>query len=658
MKYISLAVHITMVFAVVNSAAVTVSPSQMTFDCGQPAALVLEAQSAELVSAPAAGRIRVSEPVFVKPANKVLKGDKIASDIANTGLSEVMITLDLAKGGGKAKSLMGRIDYAQGQMVGRISDLRSDVLYVCENIPVINAKINSQTFEYLKSSELAACVEAVIEVEMHTAQGIPLIGADVYRSIYDGGGVAVAILDSGVDYTHPALGGGGFPNAKVIGGYDFGNGDTNPMPSMVGHGTQCAGVAAGDIVSYADYTGGVAPGSRLYALKIMPDSSASATSANITSAIDWCISHQFDDPNNPILVISMSVGGGGYTGTCDDLSTALTNAVNAATASGITVLASSGNEGLCSAISFPACISNVISVGAVFDNNIGTAGFCLSADSCIGSTSTSCASPKKYYSTPTSAGMVAQYSNSSSLVDVLAPANNAYTTDIKGVTGSSVGDYYGAFGGTSAACAYSAGAVASLQSAAAEIIGRFLTPSEVRGVLKSEGEPVDDWKISITTPRIDLAASIERIDVYNGRQFTVENGVFTATITGITTPPWISVFPQPPVRLGSYETAVFYTEADCQSCNYENLSGTIALTGSVFPSGFTANIAVDMPCPECTLSANLNAGCEVDLADLTILADCWLSTAQNCSIADIAATGQVTLQDFAIMATQWLMSQI
>lgn len=70
-----------------------------------------------------------------------------------------------------------------------------------------------------------------------------------------GTGVVVAIIDTGVDYTHPALGGGFGPGFKVAGGYDLvGDGfypdsgekapDADPM-DYVGHGTHVSGIIAG-----------------------------------------------------------------------------------------------------------------------------------------------------------------------------------------------------------------------------------------------------------------------------------------------------------------------------------------------------------------------------------------------------------------------------
>ncbi|NTW37562.1 MAG: hypothetical protein HGB17_15910, partial [Syntrophobacteraceae bacterium] len=48
------------------------------------------------------------------------------------------------------------------------------------------------------------------------------------RDAYIGGGVSIAIVDTGIDYTHSRLGGAGFPNDKAIGGYDYGGSANNP----------------------------------------------------------------------------------------------------------------------------------------------------------------------------------------------------------------------------------------------------------------------------------------------------------------------------------------------------------------------------------------------------------------------------------------------
>src|SRR5881628_649832 len=74
-----------------------------------------------------------------------------------------------------------------------------------------------------------------------------LIGQDVAAANHPsvtGAGTSIAIIDTGVDYNHPALGGGFGPGHKVVAGYDFVDNDTDPMDTD-GHGTGVAGLAAG-----------------------------------------------------------------------------------------------------------------------------------------------------------------------------------------------------------------------------------------------------------------------------------------------------------------------------------------------------------------------------------------------------------------------------
>src|SRR5262249_11539314 len=141
-----------------------------------------------------------------------------------------------------------------------------------DNIAGFSAEVTAATLTALQSDPRVVSIEPDITVQAHLAQGIPLIHGMTYRSTYNGDGVAIAICDTGVDYTHARLGGGGFPNSKVIGGYNFGDSNTDPLPNTQAHGTCCAGIAAGDLGTVGDYIGGVAYNAKLYALKITSSS--------------------------------------------------------------------------------------------------------------------------------------------------------------------------------------------------------------------------------------------------------------------------------------------------------------------------------------------------------------------------------------------------
>jgi subtilisin family serine protease len=369
------------------------------------------------------------------------------------------------------------------------------------------AEVTLKGLNELSEIDEVVSIEKDEILEAHLAQGIPLINASSVRSTYDGAGVAIAICDTGIDYTHPKLGGGEFPNNKVIGGYDTGDEDNDPM-DYHGHGTACAGIAAGDIGTIGSYIGGVAPNAKLYALKISSGDSEWAYASAMIEAWEWCVTHQNDDPSHPILVISTSFGGGQYLSTCNSASPAMTDAAANVIAAGMSLFASSGNDGYCEAINWPACISDVVSVGAVYDANLGTLYPCISSDSCATKYQTGGCETGYYATDSTAADIVPSYSNTALFLDLLAPSNQTYTTDITGPSGYSSGYYYSAFGGTSAACPYAASAAACLQSAAQARTGAFLTPAEVRSRLTNTGDWITDGKVAITTPRVNLAAAV------------------------------------------------------------------------------------------------------------------------------------------------------
>ncbi len=420
------------------------------------------------------------------------------------------------------KLLQDEIKTIQAPVLSALSENEFKLRHCFDNQTGFSGEITLQGLEKLKNDPRVVSAEPVYLLIQHLRQGIPLMRADVYRSSYNGAGTAIAICDTGIDYRHPMLGNGGFPNSKVIGGYDFGDNDADPVPdSSQAHGTNCAGIAAGDLGNVGDYIGGVAYDAKLYALKITSGSSGSATSDDMVAAWDWCITHQNDDPAHPILAISTSFGGSGYSSnsSCDSASPSMTQAANNAAAAGITVLASSGNEGYCDSIAWPACISSVISIGAVYDAAFGAYQPCISVSSCATKYQTTGCSTGWYAIDTTVADMVTSYSNTASFLTILAPSNQCYTTDIIGSGGYSSGDYYSAFGGTSAACPYAAGAVACLQSAAKAISGSYLPPSEVKTYLTSTGDNITDGKVAITKPRINLQRAIESIDA---NEVTVE----------------------------------------------------------------------------------------------------------------------------------------
>lgn len=398
------------------------------------------------------------------------------------------------------------IEAIEAPVLSSLSTNEFKLRYRFENQAGFSGEVTLDALEKLLSNPRIESIEPVYELKLQTRQGIPLMNASAYRSMYNGAGTAIAIVDTGIDYMHPKLGGAPLAiNNKVIDGNDFGCNDPDPMPDQSvcpddsgypenhAHGTCCAGIAAGDLGSVGDYIGGVAPGAKLYALKVIDENCQMWTDAAL-KAWEWCVNNKNLNPDNPILVISHSLGGGRYKKSEDDTRYAEVEMANRVVQAGITLLAASGNEGYSDSIGAPACLNNIISVGAVYDADLGN----------VNLPAVPCSEYARIDNVPC-------YSNTAYFLDILAPATNAYTTDIVGQAGYTSGNYFENYGGTSAACPYAAGAVACLQSAAKELTGEFLSPHEIRHILRSTGDAVTDPKADITKPRINLARAIEKI---------------------------------------------------------------------------------------------------------------------------------------------------
>ena len=223
--------------------------------------------------------------------------------------------------------------------------------------------------------------------ELDLKDSVPMIGAQrvVDELHLDGKGVTVAIIDTGIDYTHEDLGGSGdpakyrtndensvepgsFPTLKVVGGYDFAGQryspgcpqnpptttvcsatpqpDADPLdPPGQGHGSHVSGIVAG--IGTATIHSGVAPGAQLVGLKVFGDPiNASASTDLVDQALEWAAKHNLGlpvpghAPPSKINVINMSLGsswGNQWSEECA--------AVKAAADAGITVVASAGNSG-------------------------------------------------------------------------------------------------------------------------------------------------------------------------------------------------------------------------------------------------------------------------------------------------------------------------
>jgi subtilisin family serine protease len=183
---------------------------------------------------------------------------------------------------------------------------------------------------YVKRVTEDAPVQAFSTDEGHLTR----IGADRMWSERNvrGDGVVVAVIDTGIDYRHPSLGGGIGAGFKVIAGYDFVDNDDDPMDEH-GHGTHVAGIIAGG----DDEVRGVAPNAKLIAYRVL-NAFGSGQTSDILAAIEWTVDpNQDGDFSDHASVANMSLGGGG------DADSPLSQSVDNATRLGVVFCLAAGN---------------------------------------------------------------------------------------------------------------------------------------------------------------------------------------------------------------------------------------------------------------------------------------------------------------------------
>jgi subtilisin family serine protease len=440
---------------------------------------------------------------------KILDSNLVEDVTMGLGTVRVIVTLQgyedfkgLTFEGNKSmlNSVHSQVAMIQDKAISKLNTQEVQVGVRLENLPIFSATISEDGLKSLAGMGDVAFIEEDLPLELQTAQGIPQIHPGSFRSSPGGSGAAVAIVDSGVDYRHPA-----FAQSKVIGGYDFVEKDSDPM-DVYGHGTSCAGIVAGLNTGSGSYIGGVAPKTKIYALRIALDNLRNYAST-LLKAWDWCISNKNANPNYPIVAISNSTGTPTYfSGThCPIRSGAAVAAT--AVANGIAIFVSSGNAGMCDGISYPACLKDTISVGAVYDANVLPPGkqilWPVHPNSCIAKRTGNPRYPYVCQETKTAQDQVCCYSNSAQILDLLAPSHCAYTAGFPG------GKYSKCFGGTSAACPYAAGAAAVIQSHFKAKTGKFLTVAQLKDLMVRNGDPVKDAKSGLSVARVNIERSVQ-----------------------------------------------------------------------------------------------------------------------------------------------------
>jgi subtilisin len=385
------------------------------------------------------------------------------------------------------------ISMAQDALLTQLTAFNAQSVKMFAYIPYMAMWVDEAALTFLSTSRDVTSIEEDVAVPPTLAESVPLIGAPtVWASGYTGSGQVVAILDTGVDKTHPFLTGkvvseacyssnGGGAVSVCPGGVNStatGSG-VNCSTSISGctHGTHVAGIVAGKDNGSIGFSG-VAKDANIIAIQVFSrfDSASSCGSSPAPCArtffsdvILGLQQVQTLSSSFTVAAVNMSLGGGRYytQAACDSANASIKAAIDNLRSLNIATVIASGNNGYTGSMAAPGCISSAVSVGSTGDGSSGT-----------------------------TRDAVMSYSNSASFLNLLAPGSK--------INSSQPGNAWANWEGTSMATPHVAGAWALLKSRVPEA-----TVTDVLAALTTTGLSVTDSRNGVTKPRIqvDLAGN-------------------------------------------------------------------------------------------------------------------------------------------------------
>jgi subtilisin family serine protease len=326
-----------------------------------------QAAAADVSAAYGIANARLEEPVTVSGLTRDVLDASLGGAVGEQQIIVRLRTPTIANVGGAGKA---QIATEQAAFVQRVLAVAPTARVIASTQIVLNAvflEVSAADLPTIASDPSVTRVAPVGNYQIDLAETVPYIGAEtVQGSGFNGAGIRVAVLDSGVDYLHADLGGSGnpadfaandpaiiepgtFPTAKVIGGMDFTgqvwpNGplatDPDPLDKDInpadgdgsGHGTHVGDIIAG--------RRGVAPGASLYAVKVCSSVSSSCSGVALIQGMEFAVDPNGDgDTHDRVDIVNMSLGAGYGQPFDDDLSTAVDNA----SALNVLTVASAGN---------------------------------------------------------------------------------------------------------------------------------------------------------------------------------------------------------------------------------------------------------------------------------------------------------------------------
>jgi len=401
---------------------------------------------------------------------------------------------------------------ATGMLRGRFASAvysRPSAVRSYTTLPFMALEVTPTELAKLAADPLVVSISENLKLRSNLAESGALIRApEAWSAGYSGAGQTVAILDTGVDKNHPFLAGKVVSEACYSASYCPGGSTSSttvdsglpcPLTEVCAHGTHVAGIAAGR----GEAASGIAKDANIIAIQVFsqdPDypGEAIAWFSDVLAGLNRVFELR---SNYSIAAVNLSLGGGRFKRTCDSAYPAMTAAIANLRAAGIATVIASGNGGFMDSMSFPGCISQAVSVGAVSDSDWG-----LCDDG-----------------SPSGVDKITCYSNSAPFLSLLAPGS--------AIMSSVPGGGYETWHGTSMSTPHVAGAWALMRQ-------KYPSASvpEILAAFQASGRMVTDdrnprSRRPITKPRIDVTAALNSIVT-----FTVETAGSGSGTVSIATP--------------------------------------------------------------------------------------------------------------------------
>ena len=340
------------------------------------------------------------------------------------------------------------------------------------------------------------------DVTPSTEESIPLISMDDFRADerfdgIDGSGLAVVILDTGLDVDHPFFGPDLDSNGiadRIVYQWDFADNDGDAS-DFHDHGSNVTSIVAGSQdPGFPDYPGGMAGGADIIHLKVFESASGAGYFSYIESALQWVV---LNVTEYNIASVNMSLSDGGkYTsqqtlyGLGDELAALSNLDVVVASASGNSYY-NRVNRRMVQGVAYPSADPNSLSIGAVYDEDSGH-GWQYGSGAIAYTTGPDRITPFTQ--------------RDDELTTVMAPGAP--------ITGADRNGGMVTFHGTSQASPHVAGIAALAQQLAVQQIGRRLTTTEFADLLGSTGVTINDGddendnvkNTGLDFPRVDMLA--------------------------------------------------------------------------------------------------------------------------------------------------------